>query len=40
VHELAGSLSERVAAAAEAPGFYEAVRELVLSRSQRLLSAH
>jgi serine/threonine-protein kinase HipA len=39
-HELATSLIERVAAAAKAPGFHEAVRELVLSRSQRLLSAH
>jgi serine/threonine-protein kinase HipA len=39
-HELAGRLIERVAAAAEVPGFHEAVRELVLSRAQRLLSAH
>jgi serine/threonine-protein kinase HipA len=39
-HELAGRLIERVAAAAEALGSNEAVRELVLSRSQRLLSAH
>jgi serine/threonine-protein kinase HipA len=39
-HELAGRLIERVATAAEGSGFHEAVRELVLSRSQRLLSAH
>jgi serine/threonine-protein kinase HipA len=37
--ELAGRLIERVAAAAEAPGLNEAVRDLVLARSQRLLSA-
>jgi serine/threonine-protein kinase HipA len=39
-HELAARLIERVAAAAEVPGFHEAVRDLVLSRSQRLLAAH
>jgi len=39
-HELARRLIERVAAAAEVPGFHEAVRDLVLSRSQRLLAAH
>jgi serine/threonine-protein kinase HipA len=37
--ELASGLIERVAAAAEGPGFHEAVRELVLSRSEGLLSA-
>jgi serine/threonine-protein kinase HipA len=39
-HQLATRLIERVAAAAEAPGFHEPVQELVRSRSQRLLSAH
>jgi serine/threonine-protein kinase HipA len=39
-HELATGLIERVATATEAPGFHEAIRELVLSRSERLLSAH
>jgi hypothetical protein len=37
--ELAIKVIEGVAAAAEAPRFHKAVRELVLSRSQRLLSA-
>jgi serine/threonine-protein kinase HipA len=36
-HELATGLIERVAEAAEASGFHEAVRGLVLSRARRLL---
>ncbi len=39
-HQLATGVIERVAAAAEAPGFHVAVRELVLSRAEWLLSAH
>jgi serine/threonine-protein kinase HipA len=37
-HQLAASLIERVAAASEAPGFHEPVRQLVVSRSQQLLT--